>query len=82
MGSMTQTKRKTPYPEWVLMYRSGIPVKRIAAVTRVAPSGIRFHLAKAAERTRDCLLLTAPRPHRFPSASPGPAMNFAFEKQK
>jgi hypothetical protein len=47
---MTQTKRKTPYPEWVMMYRTGIPAKQIAAVTRVAESVIRFHLARAAEQ--------------------------------
>ncbi|MDT0168884.1 helicase associated domain-containing protein [Pseudarthrobacter sp. BRE9] len=47
---MTQPKRKTPYSEWVMMYRTGIPAKQIAAVTRVAESVIRFHLARAAEQ--------------------------------
>ena len=47
---MTQAKRPTPYPEWVMMYRSGIPAQQIAGVTKVAPSVIRFHLARAAEQ--------------------------------
>lgn len=46
---MTQTKRKTPYPEWVLMYRSGIPATKISAVTGAAQSVIRHHLAIAAK---------------------------------
>jgi hypothetical protein len=32
------------------MYRTGIPAKQIAAVTKVAESVIRFHLARAAEQ--------------------------------
>jgi hypothetical protein len=47
---MTQTKRRTPYPEWVLMYRKGIPASKIAAVTRVSESVVRYHLAIAAEQ--------------------------------
>ena len=47
---MIQTKRPTPYPEWVQMYRSGIPATRISELTRVAQSVIRYHLARAAEQ--------------------------------
>ncbi|SEQ04956.1 helicase associated domain-containing protein [Arthrobacter sp. OV608] len=47
---MTQTKRLTPYPEWVLMYRNGIPASKISAVTGVAQSVIRYHLAIAAKQ--------------------------------
>lgn len=44
---MTQIKRRTPSPEWVLMYRHGIPASKIAVVTRVAESVVRHHLAIA-----------------------------------
>lgn len=50
---MTQTKRKTPYPEWVMMYRSGIPATKISAVTGAAQSVIRYHLAIAAKQDPD-----------------------------
>ena len=50
---MTQTKRPTPYPEWVMMYRSGIPAKHIAAVTKVAESVISFTSPGLPSRTRD-----------------------------
>lgn len=35
---MTQIKRPTPYPEWVLMYRSGIPATRITPAVASSPS--------------------------------------------
>ncbi|TQJ36731.1 helicase associated domain-containing protein [Arthrobacter sp. SLBN-122] len=47
---MALAKRPAPNPEWVEMYRSGIPVTRISVVTGVARSVIRYHLAKAAEQ--------------------------------
>ena len=47
---MTRTKRPTPYPEWVMMYRSGIPATKISAITGTAQSVIRYHLAIAAKQ--------------------------------
>ncbi|GGI00112.1 helicase associated domain-containing protein [Arthrobacter liuii] len=47
---MTQAKRPTPYPEWVLMYRKGIPATKIAAMSGTAQSVIRYHLATAAKQ--------------------------------
>ena len=47
---MTQLKRPTPYPEWVQMYRSGIPATRISVLSDVAQSVIRHHLAIAARQ--------------------------------
>jgi hypothetical protein len=46
---MTQMKRTAPDPEWVLMYRQGIPTPKIAAVTGVAETTVRYHLAIAAK---------------------------------
>jgi hypothetical protein len=46
---MTQIKRPAPNPEWVLMYRRGIPAPKIAAGAGVAPSVVRYHLAIAAK---------------------------------
>lgn len=45
---MTQTKRTAPDPEWVLMYRQGIPTSKIAAGAGVAETTVRYHLAIAA----------------------------------
>jgi Helicase associated domain len=45
---MTQTKRTAPDPEWVLMYRQGIPASKIAAGNSVAETTVRYHLAIAA----------------------------------
>lgn len=48
---MTEIKRRrTPHPEWVLMYRKGIPAAKIAALTRVAESVVRHHIAIAAKQ--------------------------------
>lgn len=47
---MTQIKRPAPNPEWVLMYRKGIPAPKIAAGAGVAASVIRYHLAIAAKQ--------------------------------
>ncbi len=63
------------------MYRSGIPVKRIAAVARVAPSGIRLHLARAAEQDPELRAAHRAAATPDPKRVTGPAMNFAFEKQ-
>jgi len=49
---MTQTKRKAPDAEWVLMYRKGIPAPKIAAGAGVAESVVRYHLAVAAREDR------------------------------
>lgn len=47
---MTQIKRPAPHPEWVLMYRKGIPAAKIAAGAGVAQSVVRYHLAIAAKQ--------------------------------
>ena len=47
---MTQTKRTAPDPEWVQMYRQGIPTPKIAAVAGVAETTVRYHLAIAAKQ--------------------------------
>ncbi|BCW78883.1 helicase associated domain-containing protein [Arthrobacter sp. NicSoilC5] len=47
---MTQVKRSAPNPEWVLMYRKGIPAPKIAAGAGVAASVVRYHLAIAARQ--------------------------------
>lgn len=46
---MTQSKRTTPDPEWVLMYRQGIPTSKIAGLCGVAETTIRYHMAIAAK---------------------------------
>lgn len=50
---MVQTKRPAPHPEWVLMYRKGIPAPKIAAGAGVAASVVRYHLAIAAKQDPD-----------------------------
>ncbi|PTT68493.1 helicase associated domain-containing protein [Arthrobacter sp. HMWF013] len=47
---MVQTKRPAPNPEWVLMYRQGIPAPKIAAIASVAATVVRYHLAIAAKQ--------------------------------
>jgi hypothetical protein len=47
---MTQARRTAPDPEWVLMYRRGIPTPKIAAVAGVAETTVRYHLAVAARQ--------------------------------
>lgn len=47
---MAQIKRPAPNPEWVLMYRKGIPAPKIAAGAGVAASVVRYHLAIAARQ--------------------------------
>lgn len=47
---MKQTRRPAPNPEWVLMYRKGIPTPKIAAGAGVAATTVRYHLAIAAKQ--------------------------------
>lgn len=47
---MSQTKRRAPDPEWVLMYRRGIPAAKIAAGAGVSGSVVRYHLALAGKQ--------------------------------
>lgn len=45
------TKRRTaPDPEWVQMYRQGIPSPKIAAGAGAAESTVRYHLHRAAQQ--------------------------------
>ncbi|WP_285247484.1 helicase associated domain-containing protein [Pseudarthrobacter sp. efr-133-R2A-89] len=50
---MTHPKRPAPDPEWVLMYRQGIPAAKIAAGAGVAGSVVRYHLALAVKQDPD-----------------------------
>lgn len=47
---MTQITRTAPDPEWVQMYRSGLPTPKIAACAGVAETTVRYHLAIAARQ--------------------------------
>lgn len=46
---MTEVKRPAPHPEWVQMYRQGIPSPTIAAAAGVAKSTVRYHIHIAAQ---------------------------------
>lgn len=46
---MTEAKRPAPHPEWVQMYRQGIPSPAIAAASGVGRSTVRYHLHIAAQ---------------------------------
>lgn len=46
---ITEIKRSAPHPEWVQMYRQGIPSPKIAAGAGVAASTVRYHLQIAAQ---------------------------------
>jgi hypothetical protein len=46
---MTTARRRAPDPEWVQMYRQGIPSPKIAAVAGAAESTVRFHLQRAVQ---------------------------------
>jgi hypothetical protein len=46
---MTKARRAAPYPEWVQMYRQGIPAPAIADAAGVGKSTVRFHLHIAAQ---------------------------------
>jgi hypothetical protein len=51
MGSiMDRRLRRAPDAEWVLMYRLGLSRKRIAALVRVPPAAVGYHLAIARRR--------------------------------
>jgi hypothetical protein len=45
---MMEARRAAPHPEWVQMYRQGIPAPKIAAAAGVAKSTVRYHLHIAA----------------------------------
>lgn len=45
---VTGLKRAAPDPEWVLMYRQGITIPKIATGSGVAETTVRYHLAIAA----------------------------------
>lgn len=45
---MTEARRRAPDPEWVQMYRQGIPTSRIAALAGTAQTTVRYHLQIAA----------------------------------
>lgn len=44
---MSQTRRSAPDPEWVQMYRNGIPTPKITAAAGAAETTVRYHLAIA-----------------------------------
>jgi len=46
---MTEVKRPAPHPEWVQMYRQGMPSPKIAAAAGVGQSTVRYHLHIAAQ---------------------------------
>ncbi|MEQ4519298.1 helicase associated domain-containing protein [Pseudarthrobacter sp. B907] len=46
---MTKAKRRAPDPEWVQMYRMGIPSPKIAAGAGAAESSVRYHLHLAGQ---------------------------------
>jgi hypothetical protein len=46
---MTEARRAAPHPEWVQMYRQGIPSPAIAAAAGVGKSTVRYHLHIAAQ---------------------------------
>ncbi|WP_231686091.1 helicase associated domain-containing protein [Arthrobacter sp. ZBG10] len=50
---MTEKVRRAPFPEWVQMYRQGIPAKKIAGLVHAPYSTVRYHLARAAELEPD-----------------------------
>ncbi|MFD5277514.1 helicase associated domain-containing protein [Pseudarthrobacter sp. NPDC058362] len=44
------THRTAPHPEWVLMYRKGLPSAKISGLCGVPSSTVRFHLQKATDQ--------------------------------
>lgn len=64
---MTLVKRVAPDPEWVLMYRQGIPTSKIAAGAGVAETTVRYNLAIA---TRQDPGLRAAHQAALPPAAP------------
>ncbi len=51
--SMTHAKRSAPEPEWVQMYRQGIPSPKIAAIAGAPESTVRYHLHLAVQAEPD-----------------------------
>ena len=47
--AMTEGRRAAPHPEWVEMYRRGIPASTIAATHPAAVTAVRYHLQIAAK---------------------------------
>ncbi|ELT42971.1 helicase associated domain-containing protein [Arthrobacter nitrophenolicus] len=45
---MAGVRRQAPDPEWVQMYRQGVPVSRIAVLSGAAEATVRYHLQIAA----------------------------------
>jgi hypothetical protein len=64
---MKQIKRQASNPEWVQMYRLGIPTPKIAAGARVAETTVRYHLAIAAKQDP---VLRADHQAALPPAAP------------
>ena len=50
---MTRTNRTPSDPEWMAMYRQGVPAPRIAAAAGVAETTVRRHLATAARQNSE-----------------------------
>ncbi|WP_142059537.1 helicase associated domain-containing protein [Pseudarthrobacter sp. B4EP4b] len=66
-----ETRRTAPDPEWVQMYRQGIPTSKIAAAAGVAATTVRYHLQIAAraepgirEEHKAALPAVAPQPNQ------------------
>lgn len=47
---MSEQRRSVPNTEWVLMYRKGIPARKIALLADAPGSTVRYHLALAREQ--------------------------------
>lgn len=47
---MTRTRRAAPDPEWVAMYRCGVPAPKIAVMAGAAATTVRYHLQIAASQ--------------------------------
>jgi hypothetical protein len=72
MGSiMDRRLRRAPDAEWVLMYRLGLSRKRIAALVRIPPAAVGYHLAIA--HRRDPGLEAEHRAAAGPAAVPCPS---------
>jgi hypothetical protein len=68
---MDRRLRRAPDAEWVLMYRLGLGRQRIAALVRVPPAAVGYHLAIA--RRQDPGLETAHLAAAGPTAVPYPS---------
>lgn len=72
---MVKIKRSAPNPEWVQMYRQGIPTPKIASVAGAAETTVRYHLAIAAKQDPG---LRAE--HQAARRKPGPRMTGAGKR--